>query len=137
MPTKKGSKAAPKPAEQPVKKKRGRPRKDAKVMDRIAVEDMQEVLAHHKAAAPRDTERTCEREIDGGAVFQAPTRILARITENRFKGSKEPFAAQGINSELTHKDRVKLTDGDLHHPMKRTTERTRRNGKSGRKQGDY
>jgi hypothetical protein len=114
------------------KKKRGRPAKARSAMDRIAVEDMKAALAK-----PRDTERTCEQEIDGGTDYAVSPRLAAKIPQDKRRGSRDPFAAQGINSELTHKDRVKLTDDDVHRPMKRTTERTTRNARVGRKQGDY
>jgi hypothetical protein len=118
-------KQAAKPASKPgskAPKKRGRPRKI----------DVAEAIG-----APRDTERVCEQQIDAGGEYATSPRLATKVPLDKRRGSKEPFAAQGINNELTHKERVKLTDDDVHRPMTRTTERTKRNGKSGRKQGDF
>jgi hypothetical protein len=102
------NKKADKPADQP-KKKRGRPPK------------------------PRDTEQTVEREIDGGADYMASPQLKAKVPLNKVRGSREPFAAQGINNELQNAERCKLTPDDIHAPMARTSERTRRNVSFSRK----
>jgi hypothetical protein len=83
--------------------------------------------------APKHTERMCEEQIDAGAEFQVPTGTkMVRVKTGGFsrttaKGAVKQFTAQGVNGELTHKERVRITDNDIHVPVARTSERTRRN----------
>jgi hypothetical protein len=83
--------------------------------------------------AAKHTERMCEEEIEAGADFAAPTRTTPlREKTGGFsrvgaKGAVKPFAAQGVNSELPNAERCRLTKDDIHAPMARTSERTRRN----------
>jgi len=121
MKKKKGSKAA------------GKAAKARSAMDRIAAEDVKAVLsdakpAKRKSGRPRKSEKpsalTVSELLDAGAL----KAVL---------GDLRQFAAQGANSDLTHKERVKLTENDIHRPVSRTQERTRRNETGRRKQGDF
>ncbi len=105
-------------------KKRGKP---AKTADRKTKSNKS---THRKPAkgAPRDTERTCEEQIDGGAAYMASPRLKTPVKLDKRRGSRAPFAAQGVNSDLTNAKRCNITENDIHRPVSRTQPRQKRDG---------